>query len=219
MAGCCCHPPCTSALSSPAVTLPLSRLTVQAYLGLTYNWGALLGWAAVQGQCDWAVVAPLYLAGVSWTLVYDTIYAHQVCLPWPLCDLLACASRCCRCVVATPAPQTLCPKTSSCRNTLQDKEDDVKAGIKSTALTFGAATKTYLACFSALNVALLSAAGAGAGCGPAYYAGVAAAGGQLAWQLGSVDLDNRADCWAKFASNKWYGALLFGGILADRLLA
>ena len=47
-------------------------------LGLAFNWGALLGWAAVRGSCDWAVVLPLYGAGICWTLVYDTIYAHQV---------------------------------------------------------------------------------------------------------------------------------------------
>ena len=50
----------------------------QAFLGLTFNWGALLGWAAVQGSCDWQAVLPLYASGVCWTLVYDTIYAHQV---------------------------------------------------------------------------------------------------------------------------------------------
>ena len=50
----------------------------QAYLGLTFNWGALLGWAAVQGSCNWGAVLPLYASGVCWTLVYDTIYAHQV---------------------------------------------------------------------------------------------------------------------------------------------
>ncbi|KAG6424062.1 hypothetical protein SASPL_114474 [Salvia splendens] len=49
----------------------------QAYLGLTFNWGALLGWAAVRGSLDLAVVIPLYASGVFWTLVYDTIYAHQ----------------------------------------------------------------------------------------------------------------------------------------------
>lgn len=49
----------------------------QAYLGLTFNWGALLGYAAVTGSCDWPVVLPLYAGGVCWTLVYDTIYAHQ----------------------------------------------------------------------------------------------------------------------------------------------
>ena len=54
------------------------RVQPQAYLGLTFNWGALLGWAAVHGSCDWQAVLPLYASGVCWTLVYDTIYAHQV---------------------------------------------------------------------------------------------------------------------------------------------
>lgn len=49
----------------------------QLILGLTFNWGALLGWAAVHGSCDWSVVLPLYSSGVCWTIVYDTIYAHQ----------------------------------------------------------------------------------------------------------------------------------------------
>lgn len=53
-------------------------LQPQAYLGLTFNWGALLGWAAVRGSLDPAIVLPLYASGVFWTLVYDTIYAHQV---------------------------------------------------------------------------------------------------------------------------------------------
>jgi 4-hydroxybenzoate polyprenyltransferase len=52
----------------------------QAVLGLTFNYGALLGWSAVHGSCAWPVVLPLYAGGVCWTLVYDTLYAHQVCL-------------------------------------------------------------------------------------------------------------------------------------------
>jgi 4-hydroxybenzoate polyprenyltransferase len=48
----------------------------QAVLGLTFNWGALLGWAAVSGGLGWPA-ALLYAAGVLWTLGYDTIYAHQ----------------------------------------------------------------------------------------------------------------------------------------------
>ena len=48
----------------------------QAFLGLTFNWGALLGWAAMTGAID-ATALALYAAGFFWTLGYDTIYAHQ----------------------------------------------------------------------------------------------------------------------------------------------
>ena len=48
----------------------------QFFLGLAFNWGALLGWAAVLGRLDWAAVV-LYAGGICWTLGYDTIYAHQ----------------------------------------------------------------------------------------------------------------------------------------------
>ncbi len=48
----------------------------QVFLGLAFNWGALLAWAALTGT-----LAPpallLYLGGIAWTLFYDTIYAHQ----------------------------------------------------------------------------------------------------------------------------------------------
>jgi 4-hydroxybenzoate polyprenyltransferase len=48
----------------------------QAVLGLTFNWGALLGWAAVRGDLGLPALA-LYGAGIFWTLGYDTVYAHQ----------------------------------------------------------------------------------------------------------------------------------------------
>ncbi len=48
----------------------------QVFLGLAFNWGALLSWAAVTGGLSWPPVF-LYLAGIAWTLFYDTIYAHQ----------------------------------------------------------------------------------------------------------------------------------------------
>ncbi|KAM4052660.1 4-hydroxybenzoate polyprenyltransferase, mitochondrial [Anomaloglossus baeobatrachus] len=65
---------------SLVLTYPLmKRITYwpQLVLGMTFNWGALLGWAAVKGSCDWSVCLPLYASGVMWTLIYDTIYAHQ----------------------------------------------------------------------------------------------------------------------------------------------
>jgi 4-hydroxybenzoate polyprenyltransferase len=56
----------------------MKRITYwpQFFLGLNFNWGALLGWAAATGS-----IAPpallLYAGGICWTLGYDTIYAHQ----------------------------------------------------------------------------------------------------------------------------------------------
>jgi 4-hydroxybenzoate polyprenyltransferase len=48
----------------------------QAWLGLTFNWGALLGFAAAEGRLTLAALL-LYAGGVFWTLGYDTIYAVQ----------------------------------------------------------------------------------------------------------------------------------------------
>lgn len=68
------------------ITYPLAKRYThwaQLILGMTFNWGALLGYSVVKGGIDYAcatdlcAVIPLYLAGISWTLIYDTIYAHQ----------------------------------------------------------------------------------------------------------------------------------------------
>ncbi|MEX2521034.1 MAG: 4-hydroxybenzoate octaprenyltransferase [Paracoccaceae bacterium] len=48
----------------------------QIFLGLAFNWGALMGWAAHTGGLTAAPLL-LYAAGIAWTLHYDTIYAHQ----------------------------------------------------------------------------------------------------------------------------------------------
>ncbi len=48
----------------------------QAFLGITFNWGALVGYTAATGTLD-AAALTLYAAGFFWTLGYDTIYAHQ----------------------------------------------------------------------------------------------------------------------------------------------
>ncbi|KAI5335674.1 PREDICTED: 4-hydroxybenzoate [Prunus dulcis] len=155
----------------------MKRLTFwpQAFLGLTFNWGALLGWAAVKGSIDPAIVLPLYLSGVCWTLVYDTIYAHQ------------------------------------------DKEDDLKVGVKSTALRFGDSTKEWITGFGIMCSSSLALSGYNAEIGWPYYAFLGAASGQLAWQIWTADLSSRVDCNRKFVSNKWFGAIIFSGILFGKL--
>jgi 4-hydroxybenzoate polyprenyltransferase len=63
----------------PVVVYPFMKRHTwwpQVFLGIAFNWGALLGWAAHTGALGAEAVA-LYLGGIAWTLHYDTIYAHQ----------------------------------------------------------------------------------------------------------------------------------------------
>lgn len=63
----------------PVLIYPfMKRVTYwpQAFLGIAFNWGALLGWACVFGALGMAPFL-IYAAGIAWTLAYDTIYAHQ----------------------------------------------------------------------------------------------------------------------------------------------
>ena len=62
-----------------AFTYPLmKRFTYwpQLFLGITFNYGLILGWTAIKGQID-IVPIMLYLGAIFWTLGYDTIYGYQ----------------------------------------------------------------------------------------------------------------------------------------------
>jgi 4-hydroxybenzoate polyprenyltransferase len=147
----------------------------QAFLGLTFNWGALLGWsAAVGGDIGW-MPALLYLGGIAWTLFYDTIYAHQ------------------------------------------DKEDDALIGVKSTALKFGDASKTWLAGFALAALLLWGLALLLAAIGWAGWLLFPAVAIHMGWQLARWRIGDPADCLAKFRSNRDLGLILFLVILAGRL--
>lgn len=56
----------------------MKRITYwpQLFLGFAFNWGALVGWAAVTGEIGLPALL-LYAGGIAWTIGYDTIYAHQ----------------------------------------------------------------------------------------------------------------------------------------------
>jgi 4-hydroxybenzoate polyprenyltransferase len=156
----------------------MKRITYwpQAWLGLTFNWGALLGWAAASGALSWSALV-MYAAGLFWTLGYDTIYAHQ------------------------------------------DKEDDALIGVKSTALRLGDHTKPWLLLFYGLTVLLLGLSGWLAGLAWPYYVLLAGAWLQSLWQVSDLEMDDSADCLAKFKSNRFFGLLVLAGIVAGKVLA
>lgn len=180
------------------VTYPLmKRITYwpQLMLGLTFNWGALLGWCATQGTVNWAACVPLYAAGVCWTLVYDTIYAHQV-----VSNLFAVREK-----IHTIA-------------ILQDRVDDLIVGVKSTALRFGENTKLWLSSFSVAMMTGLATCGYVCDQSLPYYAAMGIVGAHLAHQIYSLNIDNPKDCAKKFISNHHVGALIFAGIVLGTYL-
>jgi 4-hydroxybenzoate polyprenyltransferase len=64
---------------APVALYPfMKRITwwPQAWLGLVFSWGALVGWPAVMGSVDWPVLL-LWLGSVAWVVGYDTLYAIQ----------------------------------------------------------------------------------------------------------------------------------------------
>jgi 4-hydroxybenzoate polyprenyltransferase len=155
----------------------MKRITYwpQVFLGLNFNWGALIGWTAVTGALAWPSLL-LYVGGVFWTLGYDTIYAHQ------------------------------------------DKEDDIRIGVKSSAIALGAHTRPWLFAFYGAALLLWSAAGHTAGLGAMFWVGLAAAAVQMAWQAARVSTDDPADCLSKFRSNRAVGWLVLAGIVCGHFV-
>ncbi|GBE79332.1 DUF21-domain-containing protein [Sparassis crispa] len=158
-----------SSLSVVCVYPFMKRVTYwpQAVLGLAFNWGALLGWSAVAGSVNWSVCLPLYAGGICWTLVYDSIYAHQ------------------------------------------DKTDDVRVGIRSTALLFGENTRPILGALSTSTLSLITFAGYMNDHGPLFYTGTGLAALQLARVLIRTDFDDHSSCWKGFVGCEMLRVVLF----------
>ncbi|KAI7858900.1 UbiA prenyltransferase family-domain-containing protein [Circinella umbellata] len=98
----------------------------------------------------------------------------------------------------------------------QDKLDDVKVGVKSTALRFADKTPQWLTGFSSTFVGLTALAGYMNGQGlPFYLISVGGAAAHLAWQLKTVNYDDAKSCWERFHSNQRVGAIVWSGLLAD----
>ncbi|KAF8066011.1 UbiA prenyltransferase family-domain-containing protein [Lyophyllum atratum] len=100
----------------------------------------------------------------------------------------------------------------------QDKKDDVKAGVRSTALAFGSHIRSLLTVFAITFVTMFTAAGAMNGQGLAYY--LISVGGMsvhLIWQFSTVDLDVPESCWRNFQSNGTLGWIIWVGAALDYL--
>ena len=143
----------------------------QLFLGLTFNWGVLVGYSAVMEEISLTAIL-LYLAGVSWTLFYDTIYA------------------------------------------LQDLNDDIAVGVKSTARLFIKNIKFWLTTFFLIFWTLVvvvifistmenSLVGIGT-----TVLGILLLFMHLLYQVIKLDVSSQKSCLATFKSNRNAGLIL-----------
>ena len=96
-----------------------------------------------------------------------------------------------------------------------DREDDVKVGVKSTAILFGAYDRLFIGVFHALTLALLIVAGAMAGRGLLYHVGLAVAAALALYQQVLIRARARDGCFRAFLNNNRFGAAVFAGLLLD----
>jgi 4-hydroxybenzoate polyprenyltransferase len=154
------------------ITYPfMKRITFwpQLFLGFTFNWGVLLGWSVFFENLTTEIII-LYMAGIFWTLGYDTIYA------------------------------------------LQDRRDDLKIKIKSTAIKFGYDIKNFLFFCYISTTTLLVGLGFLTNRSLTYFVLLAIAALHLAYQviiIQKIKSDNKERIQIVFNSNNSFGILIF----------
>ena len=147
----------------------------QLFLGLTFNWGALLGWTAQTNVLELPAIL-LYAGCITWTIGYDTIYAHQ------------------------------------------DKEDDQRIGIKSTALLLGHHSLYWITGFYSLSMILWLLACLLSGFGIGFGGSLCAVAIMFYHQLRHWNPDDPHDCLERFRTNRLVGWVLLIGLLIDNAL-
>jgi len=98
-----------------------------------------------------------------------------------------------------------------------DRDDDLKIGVKSTAILFGRADRAMIALFHAATLGLLAWVGARAGLGLIYYTGLAVAGLLAGYQQWLMRDRSRDGCFQAFLNNNWFGMAVFAGLVMNYL--
>ena len=142
----------------------------QAWLGLVFSWGALVGWIAAGGAQGLALPL-LYAGSIAWVIGYDTIYA------------------------------------------LQDIEDDMLIGVKSSARAMGRHVRGGVAACYAVALACWAGALWTVRPDPLVFVALVPAALHLTGQVATLDPADESDALAKFRSNRFAGLLVFAAML------
>ncbi len=99
-----------------------------------------------------------------------------------------------------------------------DRNDDLKIGIKTSAITFGRFDVAAVMLCYAAALAILAAIGVAVARGPAYFLGLAGAAGIALYHYRLIRGRERMACFKAFRHNNWLGGVIFLGLLVDDLL-
>lgn len=155
------------------ITYPLmKRITYypQLFLGITFNFGILMSALAILGEINFNFII-LYFSAIIWTLIYDTIYAHQ------------------------------------------DIEDDLKIGVKSSAIKFGENSKNILLFLSLMMFGLIFYLGFKNSFKFSFFLINLIAFLTLTNKITLCNFKNSQNCLTLFRANFWIGILILIGIL------
>lgn len=98
-----------------------------------------------------------------------------------------------------------------------DKDDDLKIGVKSTAILFGEYDRHIMAVLQLIILGLLVAVGQMQALGLAYYGGVAVAAGLSVYQQKLIFHREKSECFKAFLNSNWFGLAVFAGLVLDYL--
>ncbi|KAG7355245.1 UbiA prenyltransferase family-domain containing protein [Nitzschia inconspicua] len=166
----------------------------QLVLGFTFNWGCWMGWAAAFGEMDYAIIAPLYVSGIAWTMVYDTIYANQD--------------------KEDDAAIGLHSTALTFGSNGDEQQKRILHGFAALAYTgwLLSGYNLYVSDLASWNTTNLAALGV-------YGVGVSSAYGHLIWQIHTADFNNPHNLAERFRSNSVVGAIVFVSIVAGNATA
>ena len=147
----------------------------QAVLGIAFNFGIVIAFAAVQGRVP-AVAWWMWLGNMFWVLAYDTEYA------------------------------------------MVDRDDDLKIGIKTSAITLGRLDVAAIVVFYLLFLGIWAVALQPYALGAIFYVALAVALAQAMWHFTLIRTRTREGCFKAFRINHWLGATVFAGIAGSYLV-
>lgn len=142
----------------------------QVFLGAAFSWAIPMAFAAQADELP-KYIWLIYIANLSWTVAYDTMYA------------------------------------------MVDRDDDIKIGVKSTAILFADADKVMIGILQGIAIFCLFLLGSELALNAFYYLGLLIAVGLMVYQQWLIRNRDKAGCFAGFINSHWVGVAVWLGLV------